>query len=277
MDNNESLGIPNYGPWYINADEGRKEIEFHITNKFIIESLKNLNIDINNSKLEFINYGSMELVYVLKTNDEMYTVLVSQPKTGFGKLHSEYNNLIKLNEKHKEVIKPLIYLSNNKLKKELYITQYLYQARCIGINPMYNKWGIWIPEPNYHYYVLTKEVRKKLNTCMLAEILRLYDDEEKIGLSEISLGSGDFTLNKNLNSVKEKDIINSLNLIAARKLIKMDYETYIENLTKELTSDSKRLICKKNLQDKFTKEEIYDGIKLGNSLRNKDKKLILKK
>ena len=147
-----SLGIPNFGPWYVELLPEQNITEELINiSKFIKSIISNKNIPEFNSddiNIQFINYGKTQLVFVVTVdNSKQYTLLINQPATEYGVGKNEFDNLNKLNQMDSElVIKPMYYFENGNY--ELYITPYYHQARCVGVET--TQWGIWIPEPEYH-------------------------------------------------------------------------------------------------------------------------------
>ena len=63
--------------------------------------------------------------------------------------------------------------------------------------------------------------------------------------------------------------------IAARKVIKIEFEEYINRLRKELRNDfeeNENIVIKRKMRASFLEEDITKGIKLGMKLRAKQKK-----
>ncbi len=281
INQNDSLGIPNYGEWYLELKKDQKE-EKEMKNienflNYFLENNKIPEFEGKTKKIQFINYGRVQLVFVLNLNNtKLYTLLVNQPATKEGTGLTEYNNLISLNKKHKEVIKPIYYFVNpNDLQKELYITPYYYQSRCIGVET--KDWGIWIPEPNYHFQNFTKEERKIINICMVALMIKFYDDKEKKGICKWRLDGGDFMLEKGFedNEINEKNILNKIKLIAARLIIDINFDDYVEKMKKELSGNindnEEMFIIGKKLRCPLSMEEIEEGIKFGKIIKNEIK------
>ena len=274
----ESLGIPNYGPWYIESKDKNNVIEemFQI-NDFIKNAINKKDIEIfkGNKKIEFINYGRTQLVFVLHVDDRLYTLLVNQPDTKYGVGKKEFLNLLKLNEENPDnVIKPLYYFCNE--QQELYVTPYIYQARCIGVNT--NSWGIWIPEPEYHFENFTKEL-SNICTIMVALLIKYYDEQTHEGLSKIRLDGGDFMLDKDIDTKEYtvENILKHIKLIAARDKVSMSLDEYIKTLKDELTNhiDENNLkILGKKLRCPVDIIDIEKGIKLGLNLRKTNDKIL---
>lgn len=279
----ESLGIPNYGMQYL------KMPPEHNTLEDIIKEFKGINKFINDvassntvpefqgkkKRIQFINYGSTQLVYVLTIDEKkQYTFLVNQPITKFGLGKREFENLRILSQKNKEnVITPLYYFSEK--NRELYITPYHYQSRCIGVED--KEWGIWIPEPKYNFNEFKDKDKKIINASMVALLIKLYDKKEKRGLSEVRLDGGDFMLEKGFENEKIdfENIMKNIRLIAARNLENMELDEYIyrvrEELSGKVTENKEMRIIGKKLRKRLEPDEIEEGIKLGLSLREKEK------
>ena len=277
------LGIDNYSEWYIRISEGQnKTDEFKEVNKFISDfCLNNTFEELKSSKisLQFINYGDTQLVFVITLdNNKQYTLLVNQPKTRPGQGFEEYNNLLRFNKLHPEIIiKPIKYYVNpNNPQQELYITPYYYQARCIGVDPDEKKWGEWIPEPYYHYRIYSEKEAKIIKKCMVAMIIKFYDEKNKLGIVKYSLDGEDFMLKKGYQNeeLNEENIIKNFIFIAARKVIQIEFEEYINRIKKELKNDfeeNENIIVKKKLRAPFSEEDIEEGIKYGMKLRENNK------
>ena len=276
----EPLGINNYGEWYIrHLPEQKEEVEFLKINKFIKEFVSKNNIKELQGKeidCQFINYGDVQVVFVVTIDEKkQYALLVNQPKTPAGQGLEEYNNLINLNKSNPDiVIKPINYYVNpDNPQQELYITPYYFQARCVGVNT--NAWGIWIPEPNYYFRDFNQIEKKIINKCMIALVIKLYDEKNKKGISRWRFDGGDFMLLKGFENgeINEDNIIKNLIMISARKLITIELKDYIEKMKIELRNGLKdneeKLIIGKNLRCPFSEEEIEEGIKFGMKLREK--------
>ena len=53
---------------------------------------------------------------------------------------------------------------------------------------------IWIPEPKYHYKIFTEE--KLIRKCMIAMMIKFYDEKNKCVIGGYSLDGDDFILKK---------------------------------------------------------------------------------
>ena len=278
-ESNYPLGIDNYDEWYIRISQDQnKEKEFKKVNAFITSfCLYNSFPELQGFQvsLQFINYGDTQLVFVITIdNNKQYTLLVNQPKARLNQGYEEYTNLISFNKIHPEIIiKPIGYYVNpNDPHQELYITPYYYQARCVGVETPEKGWGEWIPEPKYHYRIYSEKEAKIIKKCMVAMIVKFYDEKNKLGIVEYSLDGDDFMLKKGYENeeLNEENIIKNFVVIAARKVIKIEFEEYINRMRKELRNDFKEnenIFVKKKLRAPFTEEEIEEGITYGMKLR----------
>ena len=85
----ESLGIPNFGPWYVQLLPDQDPFkELNNMFKFIKSIISNKSIpefNSDNISVQFINYGKTQLVFVATVDDtNQYTLLVNQPATKYG-------------------------------------------------------------------------------------------------------------------------------------------------------------------------------------------------
>lgn len=270
------LGIINNGSTYHKINSNQDLTVEYIKTLDFLKSLHGLDyvyMD-SNTKIMFINYGDTELVYVIDDGKDKYTLLVGQPSLEFGKVNEEYLNLIELGKLSDKVVVPLEYISNG--TREAFITPYIYQARCVASYG--NDYGSYIPEPSYRFEPFTDYGRYVVNKCMIANLVKLYNDKEKLGLASVKVGGGDFILDKSTDTIglSEENILDNMYLIAARKLIKIDFKDYLKLIREEFSKmtyyknvdmrDDNILINDKN-RVPMTKEEIEDGIKLGLYLR----------
>lgn len=228
-----------------------------------------------NMKLEFINYGDTQMVYVLTANDKQWSILVTQPSQGCGIGRMEHDNLRRLAEICPEVIvKPEYYFTDG--KRELYVAPYSYQARCVASQE--HGYGVYVPEPFYRFEVFPQNVGKTVNTCMIANLVRLYDEEKGQGIGACKIGGGDFILDKawDKSDMSVEATLENMRLIAAREMIPMSLSEYEQQLLIEFSErtyysrienrDPSVLINHKN-RVPMSFEEIGDGIELGRQLR----------
>lgn len=229
----------------------------------------------SNMQLEFINYGDTQQVYVLTANGKQWSVLVTQPGASYGIGKKEYHLLRNLSVNHPDmVVRPEYYFEAD--GKELYVAPYIYQARCIASQS--HGYGVYVPEPYYRFETFSEEVKKTVNTCMIANLVRLYDEEKGQGIGACKIGGGDFILEKSWDSSDKsiRSTLEKMKLIAARKMIPMSLADYEQQL---LVDFSERTYYSKienrdpnfliNYKNRFpmTFEEIGNGIELGRQLR----------
>ena len=254
------MGIENYGPWYFYVkDNQNKQEEMVKINMFIANFIHN-NYS-NYKSLTFINYGRYELVYVMELEDgKKYTLLVKQPSVEYGLVRQEYANLGKLANDNK-VIKPLKYCTDG--EHELYVTQYIEQARCIGVET--SSWGVWVPEPNYHFRNFSKEEQIIVTTTMVSMLVKNFDEENNLGISKIRLDGGDFILRKGYEDyIDYKSIAKNIELIAARDMVNMSLDCYVNYLMDELTTNTEStVVVGRKLRKTLNKVDVADGILLG--------------
>ena len=271
----ESLGIPNYGVWYIetkpNQNAREEMLKIHEFIKDILASNKVAEFQGKDRRVQFINYGRTQLVYVLTIDDNrQYTLLVTQPSANKGIGKKEFNNLNTLSKKSDLVIRPLYYFHGE--ESELYVTPYFYQSRCIGIET--EDWGMWVPEPTYHFRKSSTQERRTINSAMVSALVSLYDDQRKLGLSECRLDGGDFMLEKGFESenLNIENILKRMKLIAARNMVEMSLEDYISQIRREiLGKEEENIILGKKLRCPMTEKEVDEGIQYGLQLRDKMK------
>ena len=111
-------------------------------------------------------------------------------------------------------------------------------------------------------------------------MVKFYDEKNKLGIAGYSLDGDDFMLKKGYENgeLNEENIIKNFVFIAARKVIKIEFDEYINRIKKELKNDfgknDEKIILKKKLRAPFTDEDIEEGIKYGMKLRkNKEIKV----
>lgn len=273
----DQLGIPdNDFDYHIIPGNLSRRVEVGLTQEFLVDLPTKLpHLIPYEYDIEFINYGDTELVYVIKTPKVRYTALVGQPITKLGTVKLEYENLKRLADKHPSlVIEPLAYVQNE--SREAYITPYIHQARCIATYA--NNYGAYIPEPYYRFESYSKEDECLITKTIIANLIRLYDEDSKLALAECKIGGGDFIMEQAFDNVPhtEENALKHMKLIAARKLINIELKDYIELLKKEfqkrtyyrtlLEKDPSIIVNLKN-RVPMTESAIQEGIKLGLSLR----------
>lgn len=273
MSKNIPLGIPNYGPWYINTLPGQNKMEemnkIHsfINNVLLSENIKEFQ---GRKTVEFINYGSNQLIYVVTINDNnRYTLVVNQPATNSKMGEAEYQNLLQFSKINHNIIKPLYYFTDQQNPSlELYITPYEYQARCIGVED--KTWGMWIPEPDYYFQEFSDKQKLIINSSMLALLIKFYDEKKTSAIINCKLDGGDFMLKKRAqtNNMNYSTILSNLELIALRNVMHISLNDYIDLMRYELTTDSSNnLFLLRKLRAKISNEEVNLGIEKGLELR----------
>lgn len=291
MEDDEALGIPDSGYEYLNvlpSQEGWKEktFEFFAIKNFIRDVVNSNTVPEfqgNNMKLQFINYGDMQLVYVILIDERKYTLLVGQPATEFGRVKREYDNLRILGKNNKEnIVVPKYYFKDKDDRRELYVTPYLYQARCVGVANEVNKWGMWVPEPEYHFQEFSPKERSIINSSMIAMLIKFFDEKNNLGIGDCRLGGGDFVLEKGFENeeITYENILKRIKLIAARELIHMSLEDYVSKLKEEFTKATyyeteaerdKSILINDRAKIPMSLEEVQNGIELGYELKKRQK------
>lgn len=279
INQHEKLGIPDNGYIYHMVDEDQNQgDEFLKTEEFLKWIVKN-NPEIFDEKanINFINYGDTELVYVVDESGYKRTLLVGQPNIKFGTIKKEYENLKKLAKTNPNlVVCPTNYFSNE--YREAYLTPYIYQARCIASSEL--GYGVYVPNPSYRFVAYNDLDTYTICKAMIANLILLYNQDENLGLAACKIGGGDFILEKEYD--KEPHTIDNtlkrMHLIAARELISLDLNSYIQLLTNEFRQityykkisdrDPNILINHKN-RVPMPREAIEDGIQLGLKLKRK--------
>lgn len=291
--NEEPLGIPSSGYEYMNLlpeqmSFERRLDEFHRIREFL-RKIANSNtvreFQGKGKNVQFINYGDTQLVYVLTVGERKYTMLLGQPATKFGVVKQEYENLRLLGKNNKKnVVVPMHYFKDEENKHELYITPYLYQARCIGVED--RNWGAWIPEPEYNFKEFSQEERSIINSSMIALLVNFFDTKNNLGIGACRLGGGDFILEKGYENEKitYENILKRMKLIAARELIPISFDEYLKRLKEEFSirtyyrseeERDKSILINHKSRIPMSLEEIENGIKIGYKLREEQNKEII--
>ncbi|MDE5830828.1 MAG: hypothetical protein K2H53_04095, partial [Clostridia bacterium] len=177
---------------------------------------------------------------------------------------------------------------------ELYVTPYLYQARCIASYEC--NWGVFIPEPEYHFTSFSKEERQIINSSMIALLVKMFDSKNNLGIASCNISrGGDFILEKASGdfdsdekgklAITYENVLKRMKLIAARELVSMELDEYIDTIKREFTKrtyyseedkEDKSMIINHRSWLPMEREEIEDGIKLGIELRERDEKEIIR-
>lgn len=221
-------------------------------------------------KLEFINYGKTELVYVLtEPSGKRITLLTKQPAVAFGKVKQEAIYLKELKKKDDMVVAPIDYFCYG--DQELYVTPYINQARCIASDGC---WGMYIPEPHYRFEGFTPQQEKVVLISMIAKLVSFYDLQKNQGIAACKLGGGDFMLPKGWEkkeNISLKDTLNSLYFIACREKIDCSFAEYLDIIRDEFsraTIRENQNSLKLNHRGRvpMRREYIEQGIALGKKL-----------
>lgn len=281
----ENMGIGSMHSMYIETRENQdKEEEYNKILMFLQKYLENYSVKndvpVSDLKLDFINYGKTELVYVLTCKDgQKFTLLVKQPAVICGEVYQEMMNLLELKEKDQNVVAPIDYFQLG--DQELYVTPYINQARCIASD---NKWGMYIPEPFYRFEPFNFEQEKIVTTCMIAKLVSFYDFDKQEGISCCKLGGGDFMLPKGWENETPtiENTLNQLYFIAARKKVKCSFEEYLQLIRNEfsratINENQSKLIINLRGRVPMTVSSIEAGIKLGKFLVNQKEQPYVKK
>lgn len=268
---NNNMGIETFNYMYLEVKENQNRIEeyekiLEFLREYKIYYARKNGLDVEKIKINFINYGKTELVYVLtEENNSRVTLLVKQPAVKFGTVHQEMTNLLELKESDKNVIAPIDYFKNENY--ELYVTPYINQARCVA---SYGEWGMYIPEPFYRFEPFTREQEKIVNTCMIAKLVSYYDFSKNQGIAKCKIGGGDFMLPKDweLETPTIENTLDNLYFIAAREKINCTFEEYLYILISEfskstINENQDNLIINLRGRVAMNIEDIENGIFLG--------------
>lgn len=284
------FGIPKNEPYYIKIPKASKYTkldEYKVTHAMIDYVCSNFayknKFCAENAWCEFINYGDTELVYVMDFEGKKFTLLFGQPATKIGTVKKEAGLLSHFAKLDPEtVVAPLdfyktkAYMFDHSFERECFITPYHMQTRCVA--SIYSGFGVYVPEPKYHFELFSEKERHIVCACMVAKLISLYDEKNKCGISACKLGGGDFMLEKDWNreNITASDTLKNLKLIACREVLNCSLEQYIEILRSELgkityySTENERdpniLINHKN-RATMNEADINAGIALGLKLR----------
>ncbi len=273
----EKLGIPDNGYIYHKVSENQNRgDEFLKTEEFLNWVVVNHPGEFDDVfKINFINYGDTELVYVIDESGYKRTLLVGQPDVEFGTVKKEYENLNKLAKRNPNlVVCPTNYFSKG--DREAFLTPYIHQARCIASSEL--GYGAYVPDPSYYFLVYSEDDEYTVCKAMIANLILLYNQDENLGLASCKIGGGDFILEKEYDSESHtiENTLKRMHLIAARELIKIDFNSYVHLLRNEFNRrtyykkikerDPNILINHKN-RIPMSREAIEDGIQLGLKLK----------
>lgn len=266
-------------PMYISINDlQEKDYEYRKIEKFLKKYINGYceqkGINSEEIKIEFINYGKTELVYVLtEPNGTRVTLLVKQPAVELGKVKQEAIYLTELQKRDPMVVAPIDYYRYGDY--ELYATPYINQARCIASD---GTWGMYVPEPFYFFYSFNQEQKSIVTRCMISKLVSLYDFDRTEGIGECKLGGGDFMLPKGweLEIPTIENTLSNLYLIAARDKINCSFEEYLNILRDEFSrrtiqEDQDEIRINKRGRVAMDVEDIEAGIELG--IKNSKKQL----
>jgi len=244
-------------------------VEAHRTEYFLnyIKSKGSQFISVN-TDINLINYGDNELIYILDNGKGInkYVLLVAQPIFS-NLIKEEYVNLIKLSKLCKNIVIPLEYIDCK--DRKAFITPYISNARSISVM---NDFGSYIPELGNKFFEFSEDGRYVVNKVIIANLVKLYNEKEQKGLANVRIADGDFILDKKTDMIEltEKNILENMYLVSARKLINLDFKSYLRLIRKEfskLVYFSEKNIINDKSRVNMTQDEIEDGIKLGLYLR----------
>ena len=272
----ESLGIPNYHPLYLNVnDQQNIWTEFCNISNFLMDFkdayAQKHNFQSDALEVRFINYGATELVYVLTLpNKKRFTLLVNQPAVSKQYVLQEAKTLQKLNEQNPNIVAPMQTYQNENYA--LYVTPYIPLARCVATNA--GRWGLYIPEPKYYFKPLNEQQRKTLHTCMVAKLISTFDTTTNTGIAACQFDGNDFMVEQGWEIDENPTIastIPKLHFIAARETIHCSFIDYFTYIVKEFTEIATKYNSQQNKINKqcevpLQMEEIQNGILLGTTL-----------
>lgn len=271
VDDSKAIGIGMINPFYIEANEIQdKEYEYKkikkFLQKFVAEFASEKGYDVKDIKVEFINYGKTELVYVLtEPNGNRLTILTKQPAVELGKVKQEADYLTELKKIDDHVIAPIKYYKFG--DQELYVTPYVNQARCIASD---DSWGMYIPEPYYRFENFTRDQESIVNPCMIAKLISLFDVENNQGIGACKIGGGDFMLPKGWEKTPPtfENVLDNLYLIAAREKIDCTVDEYLEIIRAEFSrrtigENQNKLLINHRGRVPMKIEDIELGIEMG--------------
>ncbi len=292
----EGLGI-SYPPLgYIKSDKYSQLDEFVVMQsmtKYVAEQFAiRQGLNARSAKVQFINYGDTELVFVLSYGTKRYTLLFGQPIAPPGAVKKEAALLKQYAKLDSEtVVAPIKYFPlkqyrhwgvmgqdlSHQFEKEAYVTPYLHQARCIASQEGVG-FGVYVPEPEYKFVPFTPRESEYVCACMIAKLVSLYDSERKAGISACKLSGGDFVLEKKWNKDKldALDTLNCMKLTAARDEVHCTIDEYVDLIRKEFgkvthyTTEEERdksIIINHKSHFGMTRSAIEKGIIMGLELR----------
>lgn len=273
----DNMGINDNGLIYHKVFPNQDIYQEFLKTQATLLSIFNSEIFGKEVDIQFINYGDTQLVYVVTIGSVKYAVLVGQPITKFGTIKKEFDNLRFLSIKNGEnIVTPTNYFALG--FREFYIAPYIEQARCIANQKI--GWGLYIPEPEYRFEKLDSDDRFVVNSSMIALLIKMFNSEKNLGIASCKIGGGDFILEKEWSNekVSHENTLKRMKLIAARELISIGLNEYIDlirsefskatrNIDGRVNDDSIKINLKSHVP--MSKDEIEYGIELGKQLRKK--------
>ncbi len=277
-----NLGIDDdYMVFYI-KNEGTLLADEYVNLKLFLQEYKNHYAKQNGVSnkavnIRFINWGMEAQFFVLSCKKELLTLLVGQPRIKFGTIKHQAKLLSHFNKIDSLVVAPVEYFASNSnvYKKELMVTPYVYQARCIST--VDQNLGVYVPEPKYHFSTFSTQAQSVVKSCMIAKLISCYDVKNNVGLGDVQVFSGDFILDKSYKQTNNyTQTLNKLSLIACRKTVKCRLEEYINLIKSEFVVNSrqgtsllgnKKFKINTNLDSPLSLAEVEKGIKLGLAIR----------
>lgn len=242
----------------------------------ISQTSKKFNVDSDIPiKISFMNYGDMQLIYLVTLPDKSKVVAsINQPHIPLGKVKEEFDNLQRLVDIDScFVTKPLAYFAMEDRGHELYISEYVDNAMCIAVNTRH---GIYDPLPEYHFEIFSPEISHRVNTSMIALLVNYYDSENGRGLSKTQISGNDFILTRDFEKNNLDSVQLNMKIIAARDFIDISLDEYLNRLRQEFlfgtNRDDPSVVngqIQINIKSKLpmTEQEIEEGITFGLKLR----------
>ena len=245
-----------------------------VLEKLEISYAEENNIPRKKVKTQFINYGNDLMVYVLKSPNNMQTVLMGLPTLEFGRLKKEADLLYHFHQIDNTIIAPTEYraMEAGRFKREFMLTPYIYQARCIS--NFKENFGLYIPEPKYRFVPTNEKQTSVIKTCIIAKLISSFDTKNNLGISKVEVIGGDFILPKGWEKQEPtyENTLNDLKLISIRDSINCSLDEYIDLVKKEFPLKTKipdnykannNYILNTCSEIPFTEQEINKGIELG--------------
>ncbi|KAJ6230254.1 hypothetical protein M0813_06892 [Anaeramoeba flamelloides] len=239
--------------------------------------------------LEFVNYGRRQLIFrvILATKDSERVTFIASigQKPEFAELvKEEYENLTKLYSNFPELTLKMYSFNEIEVsgigKFSAFTVEDQNMCRCIYRDRRRSdsKWGIYNPEPYYHLEEFPEYLQRETILLCIANLVACYLHKEGLGIGHTRISGSDYILLKEFRykNKQPKEATKSLRenwrLSAARKLIKIPFEEYLdlirsEFLIKTTLKSESVLNGKIKINHKstmaFDSQIIEEGIKLG--------------